>query len=134
MSESANDNVPDAGGRKLIVCISVLASALLLVVHKGISNQWELFSHPTTLTVWYTLNIAVPLVAALLVRTARESYVAIVAASLTPILAWIAWYTGGDVDQDSVSSSNIYVPYCIALAIALFVAVPFPQSARTRET
>jgi hypothetical protein len=124
-------NAPTPQGKLQIVLVSVLTSALLLLVHIGIDRDWSWMRGPEALTLWYTALIPVPLVVALLTERESDALPWIAGAGYALVLAPLAWHTGHATSPGiNNGGMEVFCPYVLALAVASFVAVPFGQAWR----
>ncbi len=132
--ENINKNlsdIPEKSGRLLIYFITVIASLLLLIAHKGIQQDWALFETPAVITVWYSCSIAVPFVISFLINDRLSTFPLFAGMVLLALIAALGWHTGNAYIPDlNLNAGTIFPPYVISLCIALFILLPLMQLVR----
>lgn len=121
----------DRDGRLMIIALALIQSILLLLAYYGIKYDWAWFAAIPVRTLWLTLAVAVPTFTSLLLRRGRDHYAAIAAAVLIAVLLPLAWHGGNACGaRDIIACDGVWMPYVVVLTCALFVALPFVQTAR----
>lgn len=117
-----------AAARVFIVLMALLQGLLLYLADQAEPLQWWWLLQPGMRTAWTTLALAVPAVLILSVIRLADwrlwQHAALVAALLTPGLLWAAWSITG---AEHLLRGAVLGPYGAAMALALFVALPYLQ-------
>lgn len=114
--------------RAMIVLLAVLQGGLLYLAQKGHEAGWWPFDALSGRVCWYTLVLAVPTMMALSLVSLRDrrfwQHAAGAALVFAGLAAWASWKaTGGP----GINSGGVLAPFGTAVAIALFVALPWLQ-------
>lgn len=121
----------DRSGRLMIIVLALIESLLMLLAHDGIEDGWAPFTSTLGRTLWFSLGIALPLVAALLLKTGRDVYALLATAVVALLLLPLAWHTGNAcLLHGPVECSLLFMPYVFALIAGLFILLPYLQSGR----
>ncbi|PJK03223.1 DUF4153 domain-containing protein [Lysobacteraceae bacterium NML75-0749] len=116
--------------KQFIVLLAMLQGLLLYVAEYGREAAWWPFSTLNGCVYWYTLVLAVPTMMLLSVRRLDERrfwwQATGVAVMFALLAAWAGWSATGNA---GIVSDRVLWPFGLATAVALFVALPYLQSA-----
>ncbi|KAF1687476.1 DUF4153 domain-containing protein [Pseudoxanthomonas broegbernensis] len=114
--------------RSFIVLAALLQGGLMYLAQKGAEHGWWPFSGLGGRVCWYTLVLTVPTAMALSVQDLRDArfwrHAAALSALFLALAAWAGWNATG---APGLRSSQVLGPFGAALAIGLFVALPWLQ-------
>ncbi|PJK12089.1 DUF4153 domain-containing protein [Lysobacteraceae bacterium NML120232] len=115
--------------KQFIVLLAMLQGLLLYLAELGQDLGWWPFSTVNGCVYWYTLVMSVPTVMLLSVRQLNERrfwwQTAAVATVFAILAAWAGWSASGD---EGINADRVLLPFGLALAAALFVALPYLQT------
>lgn len=116
--------------KQFIVLLAMLQGLLLYVAEYGREAGWWPFSALDGCVYWYTLVLSVPTVMLLSVRRLDERrfwwQAAGVGVVFALLAAWAGWSATGN---EGIASHKVLWPFSLAMAAALFVALPYLQTA-----
>lgn len=116
--------------KQFIVLLAMLQGLLLYVAEYGREAGWWPFSALDGCVYWYTLVLSVPTVMLLSVRRLDERrfwwQAAGVGVVFALLAAWAGWSATGN---QGIAVHKVLWPFSLAMAAALFVALPYLQTA-----
>lgn len=127
----AHDGAPAASGQAAIVLLGLAVSLVLLALHEG-WLPWR--DDPRALTLAYTLALAPPLGAALLMRRAGDAYAWLCALGVAVAWGALAWHEGATTlpAAPGARPEPLAWTYAWTGAVALFLALAFLAAGRAR--
>lgn len=129
-NEAAQSIAPAPSGQVAIVLLGLAASLALLALHQA-ALPWR--DHARMLTLAYTLTLAAPLGAALLLRRAGDAYAWLCTLAVALLWGALAWHEGGMMLPTAASAwshAGIWI-YAVTSAVALFLVLAFAGAYRT---
>lgn len=129
-AESPMTDVLPRPVKQFIVLLAMLQGLLLYLAKTGQAQQWWPFNELHGCIYWYTLVLSVPSVLMLSVRNLAERrfWLQGVGVALTVIVMalWAGWSATG---APGIEAGKVLWPFGLSVAAALFVALPYLQSA-----
>lgn len=121
--------VLDRPAQRVIIVLALLASLALYLLR--LAQEASPDGSVAALTLGYTLALAPPLLAALLLERSRDRYALFAALLYAAVLTPLALYTGGAAEATPKPEiDQVIAPYCGALFVATFLLTPFVQALR----
>jgi hypothetical protein len=124
----SQDLTPAPSGQAAIVLLGLAASLALLALNEG----WLPWRDPRALCLAYTLALAPPLGAALLLRRARDAHAWLCALAVALVWGALAWHEGGMTlpTTPPARPQPGEWNYAWTGAVALFIALAFAGASR----
>lgn len=106
---------PDRLAQAAILCMAVVSGLLLLVAYQAYESKVAWFASRTLQTLWLTLAIVPPLLAALTVQKLGDRRFLLGIGGTLLVLGYVGWYAGRAMQPDEVDASPVIWPYVFAL-------------------
>jgi hypothetical protein len=118
-------------GSYTVIIIALLQAVILYLPHRYLESETSIFANKQLLFAWYTVAILAPGVVMLLMRTAADRYAWAWGAFAVVVDGLLAAYTGAAcVGAQAIHCDSVAAPYCVTMALAHFMLLPFVQVAR----
>lgn len=103
---------PDSAAQRAILLFAIASGVLLLVAHEALDDKAPWFASPLLRTVWFSLALAPPLMAALTVQTLKDRRFVGGMAAYGLLLAYLASYAGrAMLPAETIEASAVALPY-----------------------
>ena len=114
---SAHDPfAPDSAAQRAILLFAIASGVLLLVAHEALDAKALWLASRPAQSLWFTLAIAPPLMAALTVQTLKDRRFISGMAGYVLLLAYLAFYAGRAMrPAETIEASVVALPYTWAL-------------------